>query len=123
MRVDEAEGRLRAMLQEAGLDPGRLQPDVAWPVFKAFAAERVEGLSGDDDMCLFECGVYDWSDGNGPRFNWGLTRQFTLYDKAVTTTTWSSCTAPSFSKPPHSFIPLSWMGSGRDHISMSGHPR
>ena len=33
----------------------------------------------DDDMCLFEYGVYDWSDGKGPRFNWSLCRQFTIY--------------------------------------------
>jgi hypothetical protein len=31
-------------------------------------------------MCLFEYGVYDWSDGKGPRFDWGLCRQFSFYD-------------------------------------------
>jgi len=71
------------MFDEAGLDLEQLQPDAAWEVFKAFAAEPVEGMSRDDDtdMCLFQCGVYDWSDGKGPRFNWGFTRQFTLMDE------------------------------------------
>lgn len=71
------------MLEEAGLDLTRLQPEVAWSVFKAFAAEPVEGMSRDDDsdMCLFQCGVYDWSDGKGPRFHWGMTRQFSFEDE------------------------------------------
>lgn len=33
-------------------------------------------------MCPFEHGIYDWSDGKGARFNWGLCRQFSLYDDA-----------------------------------------
>jgi hypothetical protein len=82
MRVPEAEGRLLEMLGAAGLDPRRLDPLAAWSVFQEFANERVEGVgpNSDDDMLLFECGVYDWSDGKGPRFNWGFVRQFTLYD-------------------------------------------
>ena len=70
------------MLQRAGLDLRRLDPGPTWKVFKAFAAEPVEGAGphSQDDMCLFEYGVYDWSDGKGPRFNWGWCRQFSLYD-------------------------------------------
>ena len=51
-------------------------------MFKLFAAEPVEGAgpAADDDMCLFEYGVYDWSDGKGPRFSWNLCRQFTIYE-------------------------------------------
>lgn len=84
MRIREAESRLRELLHAAGLDCRRLDPAAAWNVFRAFAAEPVEdaGPEPDDDMCLFECGVHDWSDGNGPRFNWGFVRQFVLYDAA-----------------------------------------
>lgn len=30
----------------------------------------------DYDMLLFQYGTYDWHDGNGPRFNLNVTRQF-----------------------------------------------
>jgi hypothetical protein len=70
------------MLRAADLDLDRLEPTETWQVFKAFAAEPVEGVgpNPDDDMCLFQYGVYDWSDGKGRRFNWNLTRQFTIYE-------------------------------------------
>jgi hypothetical protein len=82
MRLEQAEEQLRTMLREAGLDIERLDPSGTWNVFKLFAADAVEGRGPepDDDMCLFEYGVYDWSDGKGPRFNWNLCRQFIIYD-------------------------------------------
>jgi hypothetical protein len=82
--VGEAEARLRTMLREAGLRLDRLDPEPAWRTFLSFAGEPVEGIGEDpdDDMCLFECGVYDWSDGKGPRFNWGFCRQFIVYSEA-----------------------------------------
>lgn len=75
------------MLRDAGLDLRRLEPAATRQVFKLFAAEPVEGVGSEpkDQMCLFECGVYDWSDGNGPRFNWSLCRQFTFYDSPLPT--------------------------------------
>jgi hypothetical protein len=84
VHVGDAEERLRELLGEAGLDLERLDPRQTWDVFKAFASEPVEGPGPDsgDDMCLFEYGVYDWSDGKGPRFHWGFCRQFSLYDEA-----------------------------------------
>ena len=83
MRVDEAEQRLRDMLISSGLNLSRLEPEATWKVFKEFAAQRVEGSGGDpdDDMLLFEYGVYDWHDGKGTRFNWSLCRQFTVYSE------------------------------------------
>jgi len=79
--VDEAEERLRSLLLDAGLDLALLEPRGTWEVFKRFAAESVEGVAGSDaDLCLFEYGVYDWSDGKGSRFNWSLCRQFTIYE-------------------------------------------
>jgi hypothetical protein len=70
------------MLAEAGLDLTRLDVQGTWHVFKEFAAQPVEPTVGDadDDMLMFESGIYDWSDGKGSRFNWGLCRQFALYD-------------------------------------------
>lgn len=81
MTVGQAEARLRKMLRDAGLTLDRLDPEATWGVFREFAAEPVEGTgaAAEDDMCLFECGVYDWHDGKGARFNWSLCRQFTLY--------------------------------------------
>ncbi len=80
MQLGQAKERLRTMLRDAGLDPERLDPRGTWNVFKLFAAEAVEevGPDPDADMCLFEYGVYDWSDGKGPRFNWKLCRQFII---------------------------------------------
>jgi hypothetical protein len=69
------------MLRAADLDLDQLDPMGTWTVFKAFATEPVEGVGSDpdDDMCLFEYGDYDWSDGKGARFNWSLCRQFSIY--------------------------------------------
>ena len=82
VRVDQAEERLRTLLSNAELDLERLEPASTWKVFKAFAAEPIEGVgpNHEDDMCLFEAGVYDWYDGKGSRFNWSLCRQFSFYD-------------------------------------------
>ena len=70
------------MLVGAGLDLTRLEPEATWRIFKDFAAQPVEGTGDDrdDDMLMFEYGLYDWSDGKGSRFNWSVCRQFTLYD-------------------------------------------
>ena len=65
MRLGQTQERLRTMLRVTELDLERLDPRGTWNVFKLFAAEPVEGAgpAADDDMCLFEYGVYDWSDG------------------------------------------------------------
>jgi hypothetical protein len=82
VHVEQAEERLRAMFADAALDVERLDPAATWRVFKEFAREPVEGLASDPeaDLCLFEYGVYDWSDGKGPRFNWSFCRQFSFED-------------------------------------------
>jgi hypothetical protein len=82
VRVEEAEKHLREQLLTAGLKLNQLEPRKTWEIFKAFAAVSVEGAGpeSDDDMCLFEYGTFDWSDGKGARFNWSLVRQFSLYD-------------------------------------------
>jgi hypothetical protein len=40
--VDEAADRLRQLLADAGFDPDRPDPTVAWEVFKRFATEPVD---------------------------------------------------------------------------------
>jgi hypothetical protein len=40
--VDEAADRLRQLLSDAGFDPARPDPVVAWSAFKRFAAEPVD---------------------------------------------------------------------------------
>ena len=32
----------------------------------------------EEDMLLFQYGIYDWHDGNGKEFNFNLTRQFEI---------------------------------------------
>jgi hypothetical protein len=83
--VDEAEKHLREQLLAAGLELDQLEPRKTWEIFKSFAAEPVEGTGpdSDDDMCLFEYGTFDWSDGKGARFTWSLVRQFSLYDRSA----------------------------------------
>ena len=84
MRVDEAEGRFRAMLTETGLDVDRLEAHATWKVFKSFAAIPVDGAESDPDkdMLLNEWGTCEWSGFDGLHVGWSLTRQFDVYDSA-----------------------------------------
>jgi hypothetical protein len=71
---------LRTMLSEASVDAERPDPRQAWIGFSAFAARPVTAapLYVENDMCLFQWGVYDW--GNGANFECDFTRQFVLHD-------------------------------------------
>jgi hypothetical protein len=78
MDFADAENRLRAMLDAAGVDPAS-DPKGTWSVFKQFAALLAEGVDPDGgDMCLFQWGVYDWHDGKGERFEIDFLRQFSI---------------------------------------------
>jgi hypothetical protein len=46
MTVDEAAGRLREFLLDAGFDFARPNPALAWEVFQRFAAEPVDSAGG-----------------------------------------------------------------------------
>src|SRR5262249_13764268 len=46
MTVDEAADRLRQLLLNAGFDFAHPRPELAWEVFKRFAAEPVESAGG-----------------------------------------------------------------------------
>jgi hypothetical protein len=83
VKPEEAEGRFRALLAEAGVDlDGPFEPDTvrrAWEAFKRFAAEPVDGMSPEDDsdMLLVQAGdngMYE------PSFSLGLLRQFIHQD-------------------------------------------
>ena len=64
MRPDEAEGRFRSLLGEAGVAlEGPFEPDtvrLAWEAFRRFAAVPVDGMSADNDsdMLLVQGGNF-----------------------------------------------------------------
>lgn len=44
-----------------------------------FETHKIKALEHEEeDMMLFEYGVYDWWDGKGAQFNFSLTRQFEI---------------------------------------------
>ena len=61
------------MLNEAGLDWQKPNPELVWTVFKQFVQEPVEC---SNDGVLFECGVFG-STGQ-KRLSFDLTRQFCI---------------------------------------------
>ena len=69
---------LEALIASRGLKVGTLNATQAVDVILEFyATERADGtvrLDEDGDMLLYEFGVFDW--GEGPSFEFGLTRQF-----------------------------------------------
>lgn len=48
MEVEEAAAHLRCLLADAGFDPARPDPALAWEVFKRFVAVPVESAGGRD---------------------------------------------------------------------------
>jgi hypothetical protein len=73
-----AKTALKEMLASSTEANRRLE--ASWIVFKQFAHRPVAAPRGrriENDMCLFQWGMYDW--GKGPRFECGLTRQFVLH--------------------------------------------
>src|SRR4051812_33657992 len=94
MHVDEAEQRLRELLDVAGVGGARdsdydhIKPatkaDVSrsWRVFQQFAAEPVTGIDPepDGDGILAEYLIVDWFQGQGEHFQQSLTRQFSFID-------------------------------------------
>jgi hypothetical protein len=72
-----AKETLEAMLAEAG----EVSPDLVWRTFTEFARLPVSAtppLYVENDMCLFQWGVYDW--GEGRNFECDFTRQFVVHD-------------------------------------------
>jgi hypothetical protein len=79
MDYGDAEAKLKAMLQEAGVDLAAPDPLRTWGTFKQFAAIPVEGVDPDGgDMFLFQWGTSDWYDGKGERFEIDFLRQFSI---------------------------------------------
>ena len=85
MTSDEAIGRLRRMLEAAGVSeqrPSIADVELTWQVMRPFAAELVddaEPADQDGDGILAQYGVYDW--GDGEHFDLGMTRQFSFSDE------------------------------------------
>src|SRR5688500_4669709 len=44
--------------------------------FNNYEIKNVDTSVPDNDMLLFEYGIYDWQDGNGENYTIGITRQF-----------------------------------------------
>lgn len=64
------------MLDAAGFNENRPDPNLAWRVFREFAAVPVIAA---DDALLFQCGTYDFT--GREQFHWNLTRQFSLEEE------------------------------------------
>lgn len=80
MQASEAKQTFLSMVADRKLALGEVTASTAMDLMLRFYAERratdVVGLDEDGDMVLYEWGVFDW--GDGPRFQFGLTRQFVL---------------------------------------------
>jgi len=75
MRIDQAEAKLRQLLQAMGADPKHLAVGETWEAFKRFAVEPVATAS---DGLLFQAGTFDFY---GPdRFIVDFVRQFEVVD-------------------------------------------
>lgn len=85
MLSDDALGRLRALLRDAGVNsdsPSADDVQRTWEVIRSFAAEPVEDAEPrdqDGDGILAQYGTYDW--GDGEHFELDMTRQFTFADE------------------------------------------
>jgi hypothetical protein len=78
--LGEIESNYRTIIEAA---IGDKQPTAQLLVelsIKLYADFKVEGIGddGDNDMLLFQYGVYDWGDENGRNFSLDITRQFML---------------------------------------------
>jgi hypothetical protein len=49
--------------------------------FNNYSIRNVDSTIPDDDMLLFEYGIYDWQDGKGENFTIDITRQFYIEDE------------------------------------------
>lgn len=79
MKVEDAAAELEKHFARRGEVEAALTPSVAVASMMAFYRDvRAEecDLEADGDMLLFQWGTYDW--GDGPRFEFDITRQFIL---------------------------------------------
>jgi len=63
------------MLNEFSFTPEKAL-DLLIEFYNSIRVIDVEDNIGDNDMLLFEYGIYDWNDGNGTNFSLDFTRQF-----------------------------------------------
>jgi len=54
---------------------------VAVKLFNEIKIENIDDSDADNDMLLFQYGVYDWSDENGKHFEFDITRQIRVPDE------------------------------------------
>jgi len=49
--------------------------------YKEYQIQNVDSTIPDNDMLLFEYGIYDWQDGKGENFTISIVRQFYIEDE------------------------------------------
>jgi len=49
--------------------------NIALTLFKDIKIEGIDSSESDNDMLLYQYGVYDWGDENGKHFSFDITRQ------------------------------------------------
>lgn len=78
--LSEVENKYRAVVEAALVDKQLTAQLLVELSAKLYTDVKVEGLSseGDEDMLLYQYGVYDWGDENGRHFSFDITRQFML---------------------------------------------
>jgi hypothetical protein len=97
--VDEAADRLRQLLADAGFDPGRPDPAVAWAAFKRFAAEPVDVLTTE---LWFEAADGDPAEDRPAYFD--FVRMFMHYPDGGAE--WGEQITAHFAAPPKASIGL-----------------
>lgn len=93
MDVDYAADRLRQLLAEAGFDPNRPDPAVAWVAFKQFAAEPVDVPTTE---LWFEAGDGDAANDYPAYFD--FVRMFSHYTEEDVE--WDEQVTAHFTAPP-----------------------
>jgi len=93
MHVAGSDQKLRSLLTEQGVQVGRSKAATgstvrsAWEAFQSFAtipiADGDLASVPDDDMLLYESGVYDWGDEWGKTFEVSFVRQYITPDDDI----------------------------------------
>ena len=81
IKVDQAEGKLRHMLEAAGVQFQSPDLETFWQVYKEFTAIPVEVDTSEDDALLFQWGRDRAGSMSGQGFYLNITRQFCINDE------------------------------------------
>ena len=80
MRMADTDREFASFVESRGVNLQQLDPIAAVAlVTEWYGIQRVQDVTEDGDELLFQWGTYDW--GDGPSFEFDLTRQFILEDE------------------------------------------